>query len=115
MAVCWYRCFFVVTMLFLITVSLFQPAFSRDCGKSARKRGRLSMEYLKVQHREGIAEAAVVKSTSDQMLPKLTHKQIQGESTSQKNGQSGSLRQRNMKPKFQCKRQIPGGPDPQHH
>ncbi|GLJ38366.1 hypothetical protein SUGI_0781340 [Cryptomeria japonica] len=77
---------------------------SRVGYKRGDKRGRVSMEYLEVQHDEGITEAAI-----------LSHQQIQGEMASQENGESGSLRQRKMKPKFQCKRQIPGGPDPQHH
>ncbi|GLJ38369.1 hypothetical protein SUGI_0781370 [Cryptomeria japonica] len=79
-------------MLLLITISLLQPVFSRGCGKSAIKRGRLSMEYLKP-----------------------INQQIEGETASQEKGHSGSLGQRKMKSKFQCKRQIPGGPDRQHH
>ncbi|GLJ09819.1 hypothetical protein SUGI_0116440 [Cryptomeria japonica] len=114
-----YRRFVVVTTLLLVTVSLLQPTFSHGCDKSARKRDRLSMEYLKVQHHEGIVEGAIVNSTRDQTSSKisnqLTHLQIQGKTAGQENGQNRSLRQRKLKPKFQCKRQIPGGPDPQHH
>ncbi|GLJ09824.1 hypothetical protein SUGI_0116530 [Cryptomeria japonica] len=110
-----YRHFVVVTMSLLIAVSLLQPTFSHSCDKSERKRGKLSMEYLKLQHDKGITKGVVVNSTNDQTLSKLTDLQIQRETASRENGQNRSLKQRKLKPKFQCKRQIPGGPDPQHH
>ncbi|GLJ32492.1 hypothetical protein SUGI_0653570 [Cryptomeria japonica] len=93
------KCFAALTMLLLIAFSVFQPTFSAACGSSATQKAEENMELLKVRHYKASADPAAILE----------------ETTSQEIGKYRAVRQRKVKPKFQCKRQIPGGPDPQHH